>query len=86
MSPRELFLEMHPDDVASRGLEPGSMVEVASRRGSLKARLVCTPNLAKGVVFLPMHDRRVNVLTFPSFDPYSREPSYKHAAVRVGRG
>lgn len=86
MSPRELFLEMNPDDAASRGLEPGSMVEVASRRGSLTARLVSTPNIAKGVVFLPMHDRRVNVLTFPSFDPHSREPSYKHAAVKVGKG
>lgn len=86
MSPRELCLEMHPDDVSARGLEPGTLVEVASRRGSLTARLVSTPNISKGVVFLPMHDRRVNVLTFPSFDPYSREPSYKHAAVRVGRG
>ena len=86
MSPRELFLEMHPEDATSRGLEPGALVEVASRRGCLTARLVSSPGIRRGVVFLPMHDRRVNVLTFPSFDPHSREPSYKHAAVRVGRG
>ena len=30
-----------------------------------------------------MHDKRVNRLTFPSFDSYSRQPSYKYAAVEV---
>jgi assimilatory nitrate reductase catalytic subunit len=30
-----------------------------------------------------MHDHRVNQLTHASFDPYSRQPSYKHSAVRV---
>jgi len=36
-----------------------------------------------GEVFLPMHDNRVNQLTHASFDPHSRQPSYKHSAVRV---
>jgi assimilatory nitrate reductase catalytic subunit len=36
-----------------------------------------------GEVYLPMHDGRVNHLTHASFDPLSRQPSYKHSAVRV---
>jgi assimilatory nitrate reductase catalytic subunit len=30
-----------------------------------------------------MHFASVNQLTFPSFDPHSRQPSYKAAAVRL---
>jgi len=86
LSPKTLILEMNPLDAARRGLESGSEVVVGSRRGSLVATLLATPNIAAGAVFLPMHDRRVNILTFPSFDPHSREPSYKHAAVSVHKG
>jgi len=32
-----------------------------------------------------MHFGTVNQLTFPSFDPYSRQPSYKACAVAVAR-
>jgi assimilatory nitrate reductase catalytic subunit len=30
-----------------------------------------------------MHYAQANQLTFPSFDAYSRQPSYKHCAVRL---
>jgi len=36
-----------------------------------------------GTVFMPMHYYETNILTFPSFDPYSRQPSYKYAIVNV---
>jgi anaerobic selenocysteine-containing dehydrogenase len=38
-----------------------------------------------GQVFVPMHYAAMNRLTFPAFDPYSRQPSYKHCAVRIRR-
>lgn len=84
MSPSRLVMQIHPDDAASRGLVAGGDALVASRRGALVAQVNITANVRKGCIFLPMHDRRVNLLTFPSFDPHSREPSYKHCAVRVG--
>jgi len=37
----------------------------------------------RGQVFAPMHDVQTNRLTFPAFDPQSRQPSYKACAVRV---
>ncbi len=43
----------------------------------------CTASSFK--VFLPMHDARVNQLTLSAFDPVSRQPSYKHCAVKVER-
>ena len=36
-----------------------------------------------GQVFLPMHFPEVNRLTFPAYDPHSRQPSYKACAVAV---
>ena len=35
---------------------------------------------------MPMHDPDTNRLTSPSFDPHSRQPSYKYAAVDVRPG
>jgi assimilatory nitrate reductase catalytic subunit len=56
---------------------------ISSRRGSLTAKAFLTPTVQPGQVFLPMHYRSVNQLTFPAFDPYSRQPSYKACAVRI---
>lgn len=36
-----------------------------------------------GHLFVPMHYPETNQLTFPAVDPYSRQPSYKHCAVRI---
>jgi assimilatory nitrate reductase catalytic subunit len=34
-------------------------------------------------VFVPMHYARTNQLTFPAYDPQSRQPAYKYCAVDV---
>jgi assimilatory nitrate reductase catalytic subunit len=44
-----------------------------------------TANVGEGSIYLPMHHSQVNALTFPAFDPYSRQPSYKHSAAEVRR-
>ena len=49
----------------------------------MRARAHVTPTVGKGRVFVSMHDARTNRLTFPAFDPQSRQPSYKYAAVEV---
>jgi assimilatory nitrate reductase catalytic subunit len=56
---------------------------VTSARGSMRARAKVTTAVRAGQVFIPMHDAQVNRLTHPSFDPSSRQPSYKHCAVAV---
>ena len=58
-------------------------VVVHSVRGSMRARAFVTATVAPGQVFVPMHFARTNQLTDASFDPYSRQPSYKWAAVEV---
>jgi predicted molibdopterin-dependent oxidoreductase YjgC len=83
LAPDGLWLEIHPDDAASRHIEAGAPVAVRSRRGTVVARALVVPTVGKGQVFLPMHDARTNVLTVAAVDPHSRQPAYKYSAVEV---
>jgi len=42
-----------------------------------------TATVCAGQVFIPMHYGLANKLTRAEFDPHSRQPSYKHCAVRI---
>jgi anaerobic selenocysteine-containing dehydrogenase len=81
--PKQLHLEIAPEDAARLGIGSDQWVIVESRRGKVRARAFVAPTVPKGSVFLPMHDESTNRLTLSSFDPFSRQPSYKACAVRV---
>jgi anaerobic selenocysteine-containing dehydrogenase len=81
--PPDAWLEMNQHDADSLGIPDGHMAEVSSRRGIIHLRVVVTSSVQRGQVFAPMHYENVNRLTQPSFDPYSRQPSYKACAVKV---
>jgi len=49
------------------------------------AKAFITSTIQPGQVFVPMHYAEANRLTLASFDPYSRQPSYKACAVRLER-
>jgi anaerobic selenocysteine-containing dehydrogenase len=83
LAPDRLILEISPADALAAGIEAGQTVLVESRRGSVRAVAQPSPVVRDGHVFLPMHDEQTNRLTIARFDPYSRQPAYKHAAVRV---
>jgi assimilatory nitrate reductase catalytic subunit len=85
LAPRECWVEIHPEDAAQSGIETDETVRISSRRGSLNARAIVTATTGLGRVFIPMHFENINRLTNPSFDPYSRQPSFKHCAVRIDR-
>ncbi len=83
MIPEELMLDLNPQDADMLGIREGMHIRVISKRAELTAKARLTTCISPGEVFLPMHDNRVNQLTHASFDPHSRQPSYKHSAVRV---
>jgi anaerobic selenocysteine-containing dehydrogenase len=85
LGPAKLHVEMHPDDARALGLRTNSTARVSSRRGELIATVAVTATVQRGQVFIPMHDAATNRLTIGVFDPYSRQPAYKHCAVRVER-
>ncbi|MDQ3304540.1 MAG: nitrate reductase [Actinomycetota bacterium] len=83
LHPAGPYVEISAADAEELGLTGGQEVVVTSARGSMQARATITTAVAPGQVFVPMHDAQVNRLTHPSFDPSSRQPSYKHCAVAV---
>ncbi|MDP0501511.1 MAG: molybdopterin-dependent oxidoreductase [Verrucomicrobiota bacterium JB022] len=83
LGPKELCLEICPDDAHRLGIEPQQRVRVRSRRGETLATAVIVPTVQPGQVFLPMHFPGTNFLTHQIVDPHSRQPSYKGCAVTI---
>ena len=83
LHPTELFLDLHPDDAESLSISDQEELKISSRRGTITAKAHVTTNVNPSEVFLPMHEGTTNILTFPSFDPHSRQPSYKACAVSI---
>jgi formate dehydrogenase alpha subunit len=81
----EAYVEMHPDDAASIGLNGSQRVRVASRRGEIELAVRVTPRIRPGVVFIPFHfaEAAANALTNAALDPDSGIPEYKVCAVQV---
>ncbi|MBU6402937.1 MAG: molybdopterin-dependent oxidoreductase, partial [Verrucomicrobia bacterium] len=81
--PANPYVEVHPSDAARLRVAMNSRVAVVSRRGRVECAAFVTPTVPPGQVFLPMHYAVTNQLTRADFDPHSRQPSYKHCAVRL---
>ena len=88
----EPVLAMHPEDMAARRMADGDSVRVSSARGELLLRAVSSPEQRRGDVCIPMHwgsrfmsGAGGNALTVSAFDPISKQPELKHAAVQVER-
>lgn len=79
----DIYVEINPRDARNLSIVPNQWITVESRRGKVRARAYITQIVSPGQLFIPMHYAETNLLTFPAFDPYSRQPSYKHCAVRV---
>jgi ferredoxin-nitrate reductase len=90
----EAWIEMTPGDAGRYGIAEGDLVRVESRRGAMEARARLL-GLAEGVVFAPFHygsygtpngtATAANELTVTEWDPVSKQPHFKVAAVRVQR-
>jgi ferredoxin-nitrate reductase len=93
----EPWVELAPEDAERLGIADGDLVAVESARGKVEAAARLT-GIREGVVFVPFHygywdepegsepngrARAANELTITRWDPVSKQPIYKTAAVRV---
>ncbi|HKU31971.1 molybdopterin oxidoreductase family protein [Arthrobacter sp. NyZ413] len=94
----DVWVELAESDAEALGLGEGDVVRVESRRGQLYAP-VRIANTRPGTVFAPFHygywdspdpanapeerPRAANELTLTEWDPVSKQPVFKTAAVRV---
>jgi len=83
LSPQQVYIEINPSDARSLHIQSGAPIQVSSRRGSIVAQVVITAAVQPAQVFMPMHFPETNRLTLQCVDPHSRQPSYKHCAVRL---
>jgi formate dehydrogenase alpha subunit len=81
----ESLVEINPLDAAQLGIESGSTVTVASRRGKVTVKAKVTERSPQGAVFMNFHfhEVAVNLLTNPALDPVAKIPEYKFCAVKV---
>ena len=81
--PQKCYVEINVEDARAQGIAPNQRVRVSSRRGEVEATAFVVNTVNPGQVFMPMHYAKTNQLTHASFDPHSRQPSYKYAAIRL---
>jgi assimilatory nitrate reductase catalytic subunit len=81
--PANAYVEISSVDAGCLGLKSGDKITIISRRGRVKCSAFVTENVQAGHLFIPMHYDVTNQLTRAEFDPHSRQPSYKHCAVRI---
>ncbi len=83
MYPPDVYAEINPEDAERLNIQQGQDVFISTRRARVKARAFITPIVKPQQIFMPMHYEATNKLTFPAFDPYSRQPSYKTCAAMI---
>ena len=83
------YAELHPDDASAHGLKNGDRIRMESRRGALEIPVWIDGRgkPPKGTVFVPFFDETllINDLTLDAVDPFSKQPDYKKAAVRISK-
>ncbi|MBM0237290.1 nitrate reductase, partial [Micromonospora sp. ATA32] len=92
----DVWVELNPEDADRLGITEGDLVGITSARGAVQARArLC--GIRPGVVFLPFHygwfdqdpndrtPRAANELTITAWDPVSKQPIFKVAAVAVAK-
>jgi anaerobic selenocysteine-containing dehydrogenase len=95
----DAWVELCADDAERLGVTEGELLRVSSPRGSIEAPARIGPT-RQGVVFVPFHygywdtgdgagpdgrPRAANELTMTIWDPVSKQPQLKTAAVKVER-
>ena len=76
---------MNRIDMKYLKLEPGTKVNVKTRRGSITLNVRLDNELPKGMIFIPFcfSEAAANKLTNPQLDPYGKIPEFKYCAANI---
>jgi formate dehydrogenase alpha subunit len=83
----ECFVEISPQDALNYEVKDGDAVDIASRRGTIRAIIKVSKMAVTGTVFIPFHyaTAAANRLTNAALDPISGIPEYKVCAVKLSK-
>jgi formate dehydrogenase major subunit len=81
----EANCSLNPRTLKLMGVEPGEMIRLTTRRGSIEIMARADRAIAEDMVFVPFAyvEAAANILTNPAIDPYGKIPEFKFAAVKV---
>jgi formate dehydrogenase major subunit len=76
---------LNPATLGRYGVNPGQMVKVTTRRGSIELTARADRHVQEGTIFIPFAyvEAAANVLTNPQLDPIGKIPEYKYCAVKI---
>jgi len=79
------FVEVSPELAENRGIQDGTLVELASRYGKVRVQAVVTDRVKDNELYMPMNsiDEPVNLLTSSHTDKDTSTPAYKEASVKL---
>ncbi len=79
------WIEINTEDAKELGIKDDEVVRASTRRGSIDIPARVTPEIIRGVMFIPFHYKEcaANLLTHNALDPVARIPEYKACAVKV---
>ena len=81
----EANASLHPRTLRKLGVEPGDMIRLTTRRGSIEIMARADRAVSEDMVFVPFAyvEAAANVLTNPQLDPVGKIPEFKYSAVKV---
>jgi len=81
----EANCSLHPKTLRKLGVEPGGLVRLSTRRGTITVMARADRAVSEDMVFLPFAfvEAAANILTNPALDPFGKIPEFKFAAVKV---
>jgi ferredoxin-nitrate reductase len=84
------FVEIHPDDAARLEVAEGELVQLSSRRGTIRLKARLKEGVTPGMVFVPFHwgdlfapQNAANYLTISAIGRVAKQPELKYCAVAV---
>jgi formate dehydrogenase major subunit len=83
----EANASLNPKTLRRLGVEPGEMLRLTTRRGTIEIMARADRAIAEDMVFMPFAfvEAAANILTNPQLDPYGKIPEFKYSACRVER-
>jgi ferredoxin-nitrate reductase len=84
------FVEIHPDDAGQLGAGEGQLLQLTSRRGTIRLPARLNDGLRRGMLFVPFHwgdlwgnQTAPNYLTISAIGRVAKQPELKFCAVQV---
>ena len=81
----EANCSLHPRTLRNLGVEPGEMITLTTKRGTINVMARADRAVSEDMVFLPFAyvEAAANILTNSALDPFGKIPEFKFSAVKV---